>query len=364
MSNQPPQPFLSRTHIFVAAFFIVFLLLLYQAARLLAPFSSALLWASIIALALHPLYTKILRLMNGRPNPAAGVMTLFTFVLVIGPAVALFAALTSQVVELYHRASDFILSGEWSRTWENLRTSAFGSVFSHPSLAGLDIRGLVIKGLGELSSDMAAQVGGALRNVVLLVFNFLIMLFSLFFFFRDGKTYYAKAMEIIPFTVEQKKSITRRFSDTFSAVINGLFLVALLQGLMTGIGFAIFGIPFPVLWGCLAAILALLPVGGTALVWLPAALYLVLTGATLNGILLAVWGVVLVSLPDNFLKPLLIGRKAKLPTFFLFIGILGGIKAYGIFGILFGPLVVTLVTSFVQIYREEYGEKNYKNQKV
>ena len=123
------------------------------------------------------------------------------------------------------------------------------------------------------------------------------------------------------------------------------------------LGLALFGVPFAVFWGFLAAILALLPVGGAMLVWLPGALYLYLTGSTLNSFLLAAWGAVFVSLPDNFLKPLLIGRKAKLPTFLLFLGILGGLQVYGILGILAGPLVVTLLTAFVQIYREEFANK-------
>ena len=93
------------------------------------------------------------------------------------------------------------------------------------------------------------------------------------------------------------------------------------------------------------------------LVWLPCAVYLYLAGSTLSSVLLAAWGTVFVSLPDNFLKPLLIGRKAKLPTFLLFLGILGGLKVYGVLGILAGPLVVTLLTAFVQIYREEFAEK-------
>jgi len=126
---------------------------------------------------------------------------------------------------------------------------------------------------------------------------------------------------------------------------------------MTGLGFALFGVPFSVFWGFLAAVLALLPVGGAMLVWVPGALYLYLTGSTLQGVFLAIWGALLVSLPDNFLKPLLIGRKAKLPTFLLLIGILGGLQVYGFLGILFGPLVVTLLTAFVQIYREEYAER-------
>ncbi|HEX9021660.1 MAG TPA: AI-2E family transporter, partial [Nitrospirota bacterium] len=109
--------------------------------------------------------------------------------------------------------------------------------------------------------------------------------------------------------------------------------------------------------GFLAAVLALFPVGGAALVWLPGSLYLFLSGATLRGVLLFVWGLAFVTLPDNILKPLIIGKKANIPTFILFIALLGGLQTYGVLGILFGPVVVTLVTVFVQIYREEYTER-------
>ena len=219
----------------------------------------------------------------------------------------------------------------------------------------LDLRGLILSGLKDFSAKSAAQLGGVLKNALLLIINFLIMVIALFFFFRDGDMYYRTALEILPFTDEQKASITKKLSGTFSAVINGIFLVALLQGIVTGIGFAIFGIPFYVLWGFLAFILALLPVVGAAAVWLPGAIYLLLTGQTLNGFLLAIWGLLFVSTPDNFLKPILIGKQAKIPVFFLFLGILGGIKVYGVLGILFGPLIVTLVMVFIQIYRVEYG---------
>jgi predicted PurR-regulated permease PerM len=194
-----------------------------------------------------------------------------------------------------------------------------------------------------------------LRNTLFLVVDLCIMLIALYFFFRNGERYYAMSLDLVPFSAVQKESISKKLYDTFTAVINGVFLIALGQGIMTGIGFALFQVPFPVFWGFCAAVLALLPVGGAALVWLPGAAYLLLTGSKLSGVLLAVWGLLLVSLPDNFIKPLVIGKKAKLPTFFLFLGILGGLQVYGFLGILFGPLVVTLVTAFVQIYREEFA---------
>lgn len=357
MNDQPRTPLLTRAHIFAAVFFALFIFLLVQAARLLVPFLSALLWAGIVTLALHPLYRRLLGLVRGRASLASGVMTLVTAVLIIGPAVAALTALASQSVGLYHWATGLIQSGRLADVWSRIAESPLGSLLSLPAFEDLDIHGFVVENLGEISSGVAAQVGGLLKNTLLLAVNLIIMIVALFFFFRDGERHSEEVVSLLPFTAAQKEGMARRFKDTFDAVIAGLFFIALLQGLLTGVGFALFGVPFPVLWGFLAAFLALLPVGGTALVWIPGALYLVLTGATVKGVLLAAWGLVLVSLPDNLLKPLIIGRKARIPTFFLFLAILGGIKAYGFLGILFGPVVVTLLTAVVQIYREEFANK-------
>lgn len=348
---------MSRSHAVTVAFFAVFLFLLYQMARMLAVFSAALIWAGIIVLALHPFYRKIVTLLRGRRGAAAAIMTLVTLLLVIGPALALLTVLVSQAIDLYQWASEGVKSGAAAELWNRLAAYVSQTILTHPLLAGFDIKGIFITGLAQFSASLATQIGSILRNTALLVVNLLITVIALFFLFRSGEGYYRAVMELLPFKQEQKQSIARKFHDTFNAVINGIFLIALVQGCMTGIGFALFHLPFSVFWGFLAAFLALLPIGGASLVWIPGALFLLLTGATLQGVLLAIWGLVLVSLPDNFLKPVLIGKKANLPTFFLFLGILGGLQVYGILGILFGPLIVTLLTAFVQIYREEYAAK-------
>ena len=360
MTSKQTEPPVSSSHAITIAFFAIFLFLLYQMARMLAVFSVALIWAGIIALALHPLYRKIVALLRGRTGPAAAVMTLITFLLVIGPALALLVALVSQAVDLYQWASEGVKSGTAAELWNRLASYVSQTILTHPLLADFDIKGIFIKGLGQISSSLASQIGSVLRDTAFLIVNLLITLIVLFFFFRSGEDYYRAVMDLLPFKHEHKQSIARKFHDTFSAVINGMFLIALGQGCMTGIGFALFHVPFPVFWGFLAAFLALLPIGGASLVWIPGALFLLLTGATLQGVLLAIWGLVLVSLPDNFLKPMLIGKKANLPTFFLFLGILGGLQVYGILGILFGPLIVTLLAAFVQIYREEYATNGSK----
>jgi predicted PurR-regulated permease PerM len=356
LTNHQP-PFITRAHLFALAFFAVFIFLLYQMARLLAPFSAALLWAAVITLALHPLHQRVLRLLRGRQGLASAIMTLTTLLAVIGPAIAVLAVFTGQAVDLYQSASQGIQSGKFFELWNRMSTSLTENLRTLPLLSRIDVTGLAMKGLGEVSSGLAGQLGFLLNETLVLVFDLAVMLIALFFFFRDGESYYRSVMDMLPFSPDHKQSLSRKVHATFTAVINGVFLIALLQGIMTGLGFALFGIPFSVFWGLIATVLAILPVGGAALVWVPGVLFLFFTGSKVSSVLFFVWGLILVSLPDNFLKPLLIGKKAKLPAFFLFIGILGGLKIYGLLGVLFGPLVVTLLIAFVQIYRTEYTEQ-------
>ncbi len=355
--NTSPSSFLARSPLFAVVFFGIFLFLLYQMGRLIAPFLSPLLWAAILTLALYPVYKKLLLRLRGRRGLAASIMTLVTLFLVIGPAVTLLFILAAQAVDLYQGASAIVQSGRLAELWSRFESSFLDKLLAHPALAGLDLKGMAMKSISGISSSLAGQIGGVLKNTLILAVDIVIMVIALFFFFRDGETYYNAVIDLLPFTKKQKEAMARKVSDTFSAVINGVFLIALLQGAVTGIGFFLFHIPYAIFWGFLAAVLALLPIGGTTLVWIPGALYLYLTGSQLQGVLLGVWGLVLVSLPDNFLKPLIIGKKAKIPTFVLFIALLGGLQAYGILGILFGPVVVTLLMAFVQIYREEYAAK-------
>ncbi len=362
MSDNQISPIITRRHIVAAAFFAAVLFFLYQAALILTPFFAALLWAAVLVLALRPLHRKTLALLRGKAGVAAFVMTLLTFIVAVGPAVALLVALASQATGLYQWAAGGVQSGAFAEFQARIAASLSQTLLSHPLLAEFDIKGALMKAFGQLSSGVASGLGGLLKSTALLVLNLLIMCIALFFFFRDGERYYREAFELLPFPETRKESVARKFHDTFIAVVNGVVLIALGQGVMTGIGFAVFQVPFPALWGFAAAVLALLPIGGAALVWVPGVCYLVVTDATLRGILLALWGALLVSLPDNFLKPLLIGKKAKLPSFLLFLGILGGLQVYGFLGILFGPLVVTALFALMQIYREEYAEKHEAGQ--
>jgi predicted PurR-regulated permease PerM len=286
---------------------------------------------------------------------AATLMTLAAFVAIVSPTVLVLTALAAQLIDLGHAILELVQSGRWTELQARLQASPVGRALASPLLAGLDLRATITDGIRNMTAAVAGQLAGLLRDALIFALNLVIMLFALFFLYRDGEDYYRGLMNVLPFPHAQKVSIAERLRLTFSAIVNGVFLVALLQGVMTGIGFALFGVPYPVAWGSVAFVLALLPVIGAAGVWIPAVAWLYFHGETGAAAGLAVWSVLFVSLPDNFLKPLLIGSRARLPTFFLFLGLLGGLAVYGFLGILFGPLIVTALAAFLQIYQAEYA---------
>jgi predicted PurR-regulated permease PerM len=158
---------------------------------------------------------------------------------------------------------------------------------------------------------------------------------------------------MIPMETPYKTHILGRLNQTLTAVVRGMFLTASAQGLLAGIGFAIAGVRFSVVLGFATAFLALIPFVGAAAVWAPVGIYLILKGAAYQGIGILLWGGLVVSMVDNFLRPYIVGEKAKLPIVFLFFGTLGGLQAYGPIGLLVGPLTVASVLAFAKIYSEQ-----------
>jgi len=151
-----------------------------------------------------------------------------------------------------------------------------------------------------------------------------------------------------------KKAVINSLQTTLYAVIRGVLVVALLQGVLAGGGFALIGVPFPVLLGLLIMILAVIPFFGPATIWGPVSIGLALNGDMTKSLLVLAWGALVISVIDNFLRPLLISKDAKLPVLLLFFGIFGGLKAYGAVGLLIGPVMIALLLAFINIYRREY----------
>jgi len=352
---------MSRQQLFAAFFFAVFLFLLAQLYSLFFAFLVPLIWAVIFVLTFYPGYTVLLGLLGGRRTLASLLMTVFIVLLVAVPVFFFSSVLTSQVLDFYQRVQEAAYSGELQQIFSSWRETWLGRLWQKwgPQISAfeIDIPSLALRGANAASQLIVGQATGIARNLFMFLFDFLIMSFSLFFLFRDGEGFYRTLRDLIPMEPEHKEEIFQRFYETVSAVVQGMVATAVVQGFLAGVGFWALGIPFSFFLGCASALFSLQPIGGAAVVWVPCVIYLGLAGAWGKALILLGYGIFIVSGVDNVLKPLIIGGRTKLPTLFLFFGILGGLQAYGFLGIFLGPVVLAIIMAFVNIYKEEYGQQ-------
>jgi predicted PurR-regulated permease PerM len=205
----------------------------------------------------------------------------------------------------------------------------------------------------SLSDMVLDKVSYVVRNLAGFLLEIVFTIVALFFFFRDGSRLALRAIEFLPLEAEHRDKIVHVFSVTVTAVVRAIFLTALLQGFLAGVGFVVVGMPLPILLGLVAFINAFIPFLGAASVWIPSSLWLLYQGQTGPAVGLIVWGVFLTIL-DQFLRPWLIGNEAKISAFWLFFTTIGGLKVYGLLGIFLGPIILALGLAFLAIYREIY----------
>lgn len=351
----------NRQQLFAAFFFAAFIFLLFQLYALFATFLVPLVWTVILVLTFYPLYSLVLGVCRGRRTLAALGMTLFVVLMVAIPVVFFSGVLAREVADFYRQVRHAVVSGELQQLLAGWRDTALGQLWQKwgPQAAAFDIDlpGLALTGANAVSQYILEQLRNVAQNVFRFIFGFVVMSFSLFFLFRDGEGWYHTIRDLLPMEPSHKEAIFIRLYDTVSAVVQGMVATAVTQGALAGIGFWAVGLSFSFSLACLSAFFAMLPIGGAAAVWLPCAGYLAISGLWGQAIGLLLYGTFVISMVDNFLKPVIIGGRAKLPTVFLFFGILGGLQAYGFLGMFLGPVVLGTILAFVEIYRQEYAQQ-------
>ncbi|HYC56415.1 MAG TPA: AI-2E family transporter [Candidatus Binatia bacterium] len=324
--------------------------------RLLAPYATPIGWACVLAAVFHPAYRMMLRVMPRNPSAAAAITTTLVFLLAVVPALVLSGVVAREAVSGYQDLAAFVsanrvqflddLSNHWmiAPAWD----------WAQERLAGeeADPTSFMLSGIRWLSQFVAAHAGEVARNVLGFFVGIGILTFTLFFFLRDGAEMVSYLEESLPMAADDKRRIFERLQTTLLAVVQGLAATALVQAVLMFLGLLIAGVPFALLLSVATFVLAFLPVGGAALVWIPVVIGLFVAGDYLRGALFLAWAGLVISSVDNFVRPLMIGGQAKLPTLLLFFGILGGINLFGLLGLFAGPAVLAAAMSVVTIYRE------------
>lgn len=324
---------------------------------LLKPFFAPILWACIIAVLFHPMQVQLEKWWGPRPNTIALTTLLACVVLVVIPVLLLLTSFVQQGVDLYQR----IDAGELrpGQFFDQIR-NAFPAIQELFERFGIDTQQLRENAASAAvaASQMVAQNAFAFgQSTFEFVLKLALMLYVAFFLLRDGRRLTDELVHALPLGDERERLLFRKFSEVTRATVKGNLLVAMVQGALGGIIFWILGLPAALLWGVVMAILSLIPAIGAGLVWVPAALYLYAIGDWVSATVLLLYGVLVIGLADNVLRPILVGRDTKLPDWMVLLSTLGGLALFGINGFVVGPLIAVLFIAFWQIFSKEFNPK-------
>jgi len=315
---------------------------IYLCYRLAAPFLPALVWAAALAVLFAPLQRR-LELKLKRPGLAAAVSVLVIGLIVVVPVSFVGQRLVLQAAKGAELIETKFAAGEWRRTFDaQPRLAPLADRIEHQ----LDLPETVKSVTSWLSNAAATVVKGSVLQVIGVVLTF----YLLFFFLRDRDSVLRSLRTLSPLSDAQMDRLYDRIGDTIYATVYGTLVVASVQGLLGGLMFWWLGLPAPWLWGLVMALLAIVPVLGTFVVWIPAALFLVLQGRWISALILALWGMLVVGTIDNLLRPILVGNRLKLHTLLAFMSVVGGLILFGSSGLILGPVVLTVTMALLEIW--------------
>jgi len=317
--------------------------------RIVTPLWQPLLWATLLGSLLAPANSRLAARLGGRARLASAITTILTVVLFMLPVAVIAGAVAAQAAQLLHKLNDEALQATDAMALDLSRVpwleQPLDWLGKHAGISIVQVQDwLVAAGkhvLTFLASTGGTFVLGALGTLV----SFLLMLFVLFFVLRDGPALAQKIVRMLPIEERMRGKLWQHLRDVTRAVFMGIGVTALVQGMLVGIGFWIAGLPSALVFGVLAALFALVPLVGTVIVWGPGALYLASLGDYGHAIFLTLWGTIAVGMVDNFLRPLLISGRAEVPTLAVFVGVMGGLQAFGFIGLFVGPIVLGLLVA-------------------
>jgi len=338
------------------AFFVALLLAVtFAFFWLIRGFLQPIFWAVALGILVYPLHARLQQRLHDRKGLAASISVVAVVIVVILPLVGLGAAVANEAAALYERLQTGGLGIDdiFSRVQQRVPqvTALIERVGVDPARLQAQAQEAAVT-VSSVIAERALSIGsGTLRGTIF----FFLMLYLLFFFLRDGPRILDALIRALPLGDQRERHLLGRFAEVSRATIKGTLVVGIVQGTIGGIAFAVLGISAPVLWGTVMALLSILPVVGTALVWLPAAIVLILNGQVFGGIALIFVGVFVIGLTDNLLRPILVGRDTQLPDYLILLSTLGGLAGFGLAGVVIGPTIAAFFLSIWQMAEQEFS---------
>jgi len=322
---------------------------------LVQSFVQPIFWAVALGIVFFPMQRKLDGLLKGRTRLAAALSVIVILLIVVLPLGALVTAVAAEAVSLYERIRSNEINVSGAIDWIELQLPL---VVETAESLGVDlerVQSQLATSAVTVSQFVAGRAVAIGQDTIRIAIYFFLMLYLLYFFMRDGEKIVEGMIRALPFGDERERHLIERFAEVSRATIKGTLIVGIVQGLFGGIMFAAFGIGAPVLWGVVMALLSIIPAVGPALVWLPAAIMLIANGSIWSGIIMIALGSLVIGLADNLLRPVLVGRDTRMPDYLILLSTLGGLTAFGISGIVIGPIIAAFFLSIWEMAEEEYS---------
>jgi predicted PurR-regulated permease PerM len=325
-------------------FYGIVVLLAYLVYLIFAPFLTALAWAAVLVVVSYPAYEWLAR--RWGPTGAAAACTAGVTLILIVPAVLVMTAFVRQAVDAIESIQLQAANGHL--TWLNVLWTHIQQRFPAASSENL---AATLHRYGEQVADfVASRLGTILRHTAVFFFHLGVTILAMFYLYRDGHSMLGRLREVLPFALAHRERMLRDARDLVFASVTSSLVAAAAHGTLGGIAFAITGIPAPIFWGVMMGFCSLIPVVGSALIWVPAAISLMVGGHMGRGILLMIFCVAIAGFVDYLVRPWLISGRAEMSGLVIFISVLGGIGVFGMLGVVLGPIIVATAASFLDLY--------------
>ena len=345
-----------RQHVARNSFFILLAFITVTFFGLLGGFLLAVFWAIVLAILFHPLHVRLRKKFRQKPNLAAALTLAIIFFLALGPVVLVGFMVVNEATYYYGQLTE----GGGIDVQETIESVRDFLPLENEYVQRLGITEAKLQeNLSTIVASGTQAIGsralGLTQNLLGFVVQFIIMLYVLYFFIRDGRKLTRHLIWVLPLGDRIENQLLQRFSSVARATVKGSLLVALIQGTLGGLLFWAVGIPGAALWGVVMIVASLLPVGN-GLIWAPAGVILLLTGAVAKGIIVLVVGAAFIGLIDNLLRPRLVGQDIKMPDYLVLLSTLGGLVWFGISGFVIGPMIAAFFVTCWELMGQQYGE--------
>lgn len=336
---------------------VTLLVALYFAFLILKPFASVLFIAAVLAILFYPVYQRILKAVK-KPSLASIIVCTLVVAIIIIPIANFSIILTKKSIETYGFIEEQLRYGALEQfgipqRLENLKEKV-KSVAPFLRIEQFDLRGYVLSLSNNINAFLVSSTAGLIKGTTAVITDFLLIILAMYYFFKEGPSWLSRIMYLTPLSNKYDRELYKTFRQISVRSIIVTLIIAVIQGVLGGIGFFLIGVPAFFL-GILMAFLSLVPLVGPALVWVPASIILLALGNVGQGIFIFFYGLLIVSTSDNIFRTLLLkGKESQLHPLFIFFSIIGGIGVFGFWGIIYGPLILAIAVTLLHIYELEY----------